>query len=234
MKTVIDEILAYLDYIRSKNCPVSLENTYMGVSYALNVNVRRVSRNENSCSVVTQPPETLSLLPNVWVNIHSDLLLFPVKSKVLQVSSDRTTAVLTNFEYERDKDENRSQPRYVTRNEHTIRIDNNHPTPVYGLINDISTGGISALFKQREGMISPIEAGAACRLNFSLQVNKGGEPHHFDIPAEIVYINPIDEDFSRIGIKMLSTASDQALIRRYIFDKQTNFFQETGPSHIMI
>ena len=234
MKTEFDEILAYLDYIKNKNRPVSLENSYMGVSYALNVNVLRVSRNENSCSVVTQPQETLSLLPNVWVNIHSDLLPFPIKAKVLQINSDRNTAVLANFEYERDIDDNRSQPRYVTRNEHTIRIDNNHQTPVYGLINDISAGGISALFKQREGMVNPIEVGATCRLNFSLQVNQGEAPHDFDIPAEIVYINPIDEDFSRIGLKMLSTSRDQAVIRRYIFDKQTNSFQETGPSHIVI
>lgn len=233
MKNEFDEILAYLDYIRSQNRLVSVVNTFMGVSYTLNVNVNKISRTENTLTVATQPPQKLSLLPNIWVTIHCDLFPFPVKAKVLQVDNTHNTSILGYFEYERTLDENRSQPRYLTRTEHTVQIDLVNSDRVYGLINDISTDGISVILQQPEGMDIGMMTGSSCRLTFSFQVKKGTAPHSFETSAEIVYSNPIDDGFYRIGMKIFPTHSDQSLIRRYIFDRQTEIFKEVGPSHIV-
>ena len=234
MMNEFDEILAYLDYIRSQSRLVSVVNTFMGVSYSLNVNILQVSSEDGSLTISTQHRQKLSLLPNIWVSIHSDLFPFPVKAKVASVDSQHNTAVLYQFEYRRSTDENRSQPRYLTRFEHPIQINVDEKDLNTGLINDISTNGISVILKKPTGdMEKSLDNGVNCHLSFSLQVDMAASPHPFTTSAEIVYVLPIEGGYFRLGMKMYPTVNDQSLIRRYIFDRHTEFFQEIGPSHIV-
>ena len=226
----LEEILAYLEYIRLQNRMVSIVNTYKGVSYSLSVNLLKITPRDGTITVSTLQRQNMSLLPNTQVNIHCDLLPFIVNARVASVDNNHRSAVLHTLKYERSTDENRSQMRLQPHQVLNIRIHIEDGDQFEGIVHDLSNDGISILLNDLSAADrNSLRPGISTRLLFALQLNPT-EPHHiFSLPGKIIYANPIENNKTIIGLQIFPVLEDQALLRRYIFDRQTEIFQTINP-----
>jgi hypothetical protein len=227
MNNEIDEILAYLDYINSQNRLVSVVSSFKGVSYSLIVNIISLDPKEKSITISTQHRQNMSLLPNTTIDVHSDLFPFPVYANVASVDNQRKSAVLTDFQYKRGLNENRTQVRVQPKNAIPIKLNCENGMQYSAYILDISINGIAVIFKDEpDDAESAFQTEKSVRLNFALNVADSPAPHTFAIPAKVVYTTTIDGGRYRIGMEILPTLNDQSLLRRFIFDRQTELYQE--------
>ena len=230
MTNEIEEILAYLDYIRSQNRLITVVHTFKGVSYSLSVNIVKLSPKDKSCTISTHHRENISLLPNIQVVVHCDLFPFGVNAIVVSVDSQRKNAVLRCLDYERDMDENRSQIRYQPHDNAPINILLEGGRHYSAQIHDISSEGISIVLDQApEDIETLFQAGKTSRISFSGKLADAPAEHVFNIPAKIIYANPVEEVGYRIGMQIFPTINDQNLLRQYIFDRQTELFRQFSP-----
>jgi hypothetical protein len=230
MNNDLDEILAFLEYIRSQNRLVSIVNTYKGVSYSLSVNLLRVSPQEGTITISTLQRQYMSLLPNIQVNIHCDLFPFIVRARVAAVDNAHRSAVLHAFSYERSIDENRSHMRFEPRQTINVRVHIEKGAQLEGIVHDISIEGISILLKDLNATDQEsLQAGISTRLLLAIPLNPNDTPHMFNIPGKVMYANPIEGEQTRLGLQIYPVMAEQALLRRYIFDRQTEIFQTINP-----
>jgi len=231
MNNELDEILAYLEYIRSQNRLVSVISAFKGVSYSIIVNIVAVKPKENVVTISTHHRQNMSLLPNTKVTIHSDLFPFPVIAIVGSVETQQKSAVVHNFQYERSVDEHRTHVRVQPLNENLITINCENSVVYNAKIHDISINGISAIFEEvpdnPEKVLIP---GTSTRLSFTVEYADTPTSRTFNFPAKIVYANPLDNGKFRLGMQIFPTISDQSALRLYIFDQQTKLFQEVMQS----
>ena len=230
MTNEIEEILAYLDYIRSQNRLITLVHTFKGVSFSLSVNIVELSPKDRSCTISTHHRENISLLPNIQVVVHCDLFPFGVNAIVVSVDSQRKNAVLRCLDYEMDRDENRSQIRYQPHNHVPINILLEGGRHYSAQVHDMSIAGISIVLDQApEDIETVFQAGKTSRISFSGKLADAPAEHVFNIPAKIIYANPVEEVGYRIGMQIFPTINDQNLLRQYIFDRQTELFRQFSP-----
>jgi hypothetical protein len=227
MNNETDEILAYLEYIRSQNRLVSVVSSYKGVSYSLIVNILSLSPKEKSITISTQHRQNMSLLKNTTIDVHSDLFPFPVYANVSDVNTQRKTAVLNNFEYKRGLSEHRSHVRVQPGKAIPIILNCENGVQYKAYIWDISLNGVAVIFKEEPGDAEgAFQSDKSVRLSFNIQVADAASPHSFTIPAKIIYAALIEGGRYRIGMEIFPTLNDQSLLRRFIFDRQTELYQE--------
>jgi len=227
MNNETDEILAYLEYIRSQNRLVSVVSSFKGVSYSLIVNIVILESREKSITISTQHRQNMSLLPNTIIDVHSDLFPFPVYANVAEVDAQRKSAVLNNFKYKRDLNENRSHVRIQPGKTTPLTIYCENGVQYSAEILDISINGVAVIFDEKPDDIEDaVQKDKSIRLNFSIQLAESPYPHAFTLPGKVVYATVINGGRYRIGMEIFPTLNDQALLRRYIFDRQTKLYQE--------
>jgi hypothetical protein len=232
MNNDLDEILAYLDYIQSQKRMVSVVSTFKGVSFSIIVHIVNVSHKEKEVTISSPPQQNMSLLPNTRVAIHSDLFPYPVLANVSKVETQRKTAVLRPLEYVRGLDDNRTHVRVQTKEDTPVSIDCEEGYRFTASIHDVSTDGISIIFDEVTSEIEEVlQAGKLSRLNFRLQLADTPAPHSFNFTAKTVYVTLLNNGNCRIGLQTYPTPRDIIALRRYIFDRQTELFQEiSNPS----
>jgi hypothetical protein len=227
MADELDEIMAYLEYIRSQNRPVSIVNTFKGVSYSLIVNIDAISKKEKTISVSSQHRKNISLLPNTNVAIHSDLFPHTVLADVVTIDVQWINAILKPLEYRRGLDDNRSHVRVQTREDIPITIECKNDIRLSANIHDISTDGVSIVFNEITKDIEEIsQVGRQSRLHFEIQLSNATSPHVFNFAANTVYVTVLNENDRRVGFQIFPSQKDLSALRRYIFDRQTELFQE--------
>lgn len=220
-----EEILAFLEYIRSQNRMVSIVNTFKGVSYSLNVKILNVSTKEGTVTVSTQPSQHMSVLPNIQVNINSELFPFMVNARVASVDNIHKVAVLHQLAYERSADEQRLNPRITHQEKLPIRVHLENGGQYEGMCDDISIEGISVLLKDLTAAdLEVIRAGNISRLVFALHLKTLDRPHIFTLPGKIIYTNSIEGGKTRLGMQTYPQMGEQTMLRQYIFDRQTEMF----------
>ena len=227
MNNESDEILAYLEYIQSQNRLVSVVSSFKGVSYSLIVNIVKLTEKENSITVSTHHRQNISLLPNTTIDVHSDLFPYPVFANVAAVDTQRKSAVLHQFGYKRGVDENRSHVRVQPNKDIPITLICKNGVQYSAHLWDISISGVAVFISEEPGdEAGGFQLDKAVRLSFSIQLTNSPSPHAFTIQAKIVYATLIKVGKYRIGMEIFPTMEDQSLLRRYIFDRQTELYQE--------
>ncbi len=222
-----DEILAYLEYIRSQNRLVSVVSSFKGVSYSLIVNIIKVVQKDKSITISTQHRQNMSLLKNTTVDVHSDLFPFPVFANVAAVDTQRKTAELTDFEYKRGLNENRSHVRIQPGTPIPISLNCENGVQYTATILDMSINGVAVVFNEEPiDLDGAFQKDKSVRLNFSIEVAEQPSSSSLTIPGKIIYATMIDGGKYRIGMEIFPTLNDQALLRRFIFDRQTELYLE--------
>jgi hypothetical protein len=225
----IDEILDYLEYISQQKRSVSLVNTYHGVSISLGVNVREIVRRRKEVVFVAPSGQHISLLPSTEVLIHSDLFPMPIQARVASVDVHHRTATLRGLSYYQSTQESRKETRVQPKFDlnASVTFDSQEWA---GIIADISTGGISLILKSQAIDLTQIFLpNTNVRILFSLAVSDREDAVKFSISAKVSYIQAINTmgEF-RAGFMTYPLEDQKTVLRRYIFDRQTEMFGDVG------
>jgi len=226
----IDEILDYLEYIGQQKRSVSLVNTYLGVSITLEVNVLEVMRRRREVSVVTQYGRNISLLPATQILVHSDLFPRPIQAQVSSVDVHHRTAVLKNFSFTSTTQDNRKETRVQPKSKLSALVTMNGQNERSSLIADISVEGISLILQDRHVDLTQIFLPeTSVRIFSNLPVSNQTHQVELSIPAKVSYIHAINPTGEyRAGFKAYPLDRQKNVLRRYIFDRQTEMFSELG------
>jgi hypothetical protein len=186
-----------------------------------------VSPKEKTITVTTPQAQNMSLLPNTQVAIHCDLFPHPVLTNVLAVDTRKKNAVLHPFEFIRGMNDNRTHVRVQTKGTIFVSINSDDDHQFSAQIHDISTDGLSVVFEEISNEIEEVlQAGKLSRISYKLQISSNPVPHTFSFPAQTVYLTLLNDGKCRIGFQTFPTPRDIVALRRYIFDRQTELFQE--------
>ncbi len=225
-----DEILDYLEYISQQKRNVSLVNTYQGVSISLEVNILLVSRRRRDITVTTRYGQNLSLLPATKILIHSDLFPKPIQATVDSVDLHRRSAVLKNLAYPQSfkdgRKENRVQPKENFRAKIIFQGKSEHSAKVA----DISVEGISLFVEGANvDLEKKLSSKSSVQLRFCLPPSEKSDEKELSFWATVSYINAINEKGEyRVGFMTYPSDLDKSVLRRYIFDRQTQLVSEIG------
>jgi hypothetical protein len=224
----IDEILTYLEYISQQQRIVSLVNTYQGVSISLDVDIYQVARRRGEITVSTRQGQNISLLPATKILIHSDLFPKPIQATVASVDVHHRSAILKNLLYPQSLRESRKETRVQPREELNVKVAYRAQNELIASVMDISVGGISLLLREKSmGLEHALTPKDSVRLNLVLPISGQLDPVELSFPATVTYVNPASQstDF-RVGFMTLPNEQDKSILRRYIFDRQTQLFNE--------
>jgi hypothetical protein len=224
----IDDIYKYLEYINRQNRFVSLVNTYHGVSISLEVDILKVSKRSGDVTVATRHGQNISLLPATKVLIHSDLFPKPIQAKVASVDVHHRQAVLRNLVYPKTSDESRKETRVHPKEIQMARVLLQGQPERVGRILDISVEGISIALSDLTGDLEQLFIPkTSVRLFFDLPRSDRQDRASLSYRAIVSYLNAIENlgEF-RLGFMTFPSADDKSILRRYIFDRQTELFNE--------
>jgi hypothetical protein len=225
-----DEIFEYLEYINRQNRFVSLVNTYYGVSTSLEVNIVKVSKRSGDIIVGTRHGHNISLLPGTQILIHSDLFPQPVQAKVASIDVHRRQAVLRQLVYPKDSEDSRKETRVQPKEIRMARVLLQGQPERVGRIVDISVEGISVVLTDLNADLEKIfSPKTSVRLSWDLPISGQRDWVPLSYRATVTYLNPGENigEF-RVGFMTYPSAEDKVFLRRYIFDRQTEIFNEIG------
>jgi hypothetical protein len=224
----INEILELLDYINQQKRPVSVVTTFQGVSSSLDVQVDRIHLKRGEIVVSSKPGRPISLLPATTIQIHSDLFPHPIQSRVISVDVIQRSAVLGKLNYLPRENENRKETRVQPGCEIFAHVTIGGKNARSGMINDISVEGLSIIFLSSNDDLSQYYAPkTSVRVEYSLPSKKQAEPLDLSIPATVTYINELSSEGKfQVGFQTYPKGDQRDLIRRFIFDRQTELFSE--------
>ena len=226
----IDDILNNFEYISQQKRIISLVNSYKGVTISLDVSIDQVNRRRGEIIVSTHHGQNISLLPATKILIHSDLFPKPIQATVGSVDVHHRTAFLKNFLYPSDMREARKETRVQPRSELPINVVYRDQNERVASVLDISVEGISVRLNDRTKSVTQIFLPkTSVRLNFSLPISSQADGVNLTFPAVVSYIHPLNsaDDF-RVGFMTYPTEQDRNILRRYIFDRQTELVKEVG------
>jgi len=224
----IDEILKQLEYIHQQKRPVSIVSTYQGVSLSLEVEIDQILRKRRDVVVAAQIGHQMSLLPATQIRIHSDLFPRPIQARVASVDVHQRKAVLNVISYVQGEQDSRKELRIQPKDELNATVTIGGQNERTGIINDISVEGISLILVSTNIDLSPIFIpNTSVRVIFNLPVSNQKNLETISVPAKVTYINAIKpmEEF-RIGFLTYPKEHQKDLLRRFIFDHQTEMFNE--------
>ena len=228
MHEKVDEILEYLDYIKSQRRVVSIVRTFMGVSFSVEVNIVSVSKKYRSVVVANLQQQNISLLPFTEVTIHSDLFPRPIRTKVSQVDPTQHAATLQPFDYIQLAGENRAHMRVHPKQGMIAKIVSEKGEQYFAEVDDISIEGISIILDKRvEKLETALVPQSSIILQFSLTFTGHPSNINLNLTATITYLITLNGDEkTKIGVLTYPNEEERSALRRYIFDRQTEIFNE--------
>ena len=180
--------------------------------------------------VATHYGQNISLLPATKIIIHCDLFPQPIQAVVDSVDVHHRSAVLKNMIYLTNSEDGRKETRVQPNEMLKARVIHRGKSEHSGDIADISVEGISLILKCGNQDIEPIlSPKTSVQLIARLPIS--GQSRRVDLSfwATVSYINPLPEEREfRVGFMTYPSDQDRVILRRYIFDRQTELFNEIG------
>jgi hypothetical protein len=228
--SVTDDIFNYLEYISQQNRSVSLVYTYHGVSISIEADILKVSRRRDNITVATRHGQNISLLPATTIFVHSDLFPRPIQASVASVDVHHREAELRSLIYSPNPDDGRKETRVQPKEKLNARVAlPGHPERVCQVI-DISVEGISLWLIDRNIDLEQVFLPrTSVRLFVNLPASGQSRGASLSYRATVTYVNPgITKGEYRIGLMTYPSEEEKTILRRYIFDRQTELFNEVG------
>jgi hypothetical protein len=224
----INDILELLEYIHQKKRPVSIVHTYQGVSSSFEVGIDQILKKRRDVVVAAQYGHKISLLPATQIQIHSDLFPKPILARVRSVDVQHRTAVLEVLSYLQTKQDNRKELRIQPKNELKAAVTIGGQNEMTGIVNDISVEGISLILMTTDVDLSQVFLlNTSVRVILNLQISDQTRSETISMPAKVANINTIKPmEAFRVGFSTYPKEHHKDLLRRFIFDHQTEMFHE--------
>jgi hypothetical protein len=227
-----EEILEYLDYIKSQNRAVSVMRSFMGVSFSREMNIASVSRSDHKVIISTQKNQKISLLPNTIVSIHSDLFPKPIQGKVVSIDNTLGSAMLEQLDFVQIAGDNRTHARIEAKAGAKSKIIFNKEKQILAGVANISLEGLSLVINtlppDMEDFLAPQ---SSIVVQIWLPTSSPPSGINMTLKCKVTYTLDLGEDGkTKIGLQTYPNENERSILRRYIFDMQTEIFKEITSS----
>jgi hypothetical protein len=228
----IDQILDYFEYIKQQKRSVSLHNSYYGVSVNMEITVQEVLKRRKEIQISVPSGSSMSLLPATTVEMHTDLFPRPIQARVAVVDVHHRLATLREISYIANTKDGRKEIRVQPSSELTAKAIIQGKDERTGIVADISVGGASLILKSRNLDLTQIYLPkTTVQLSFGLPISTNNKVETVDLSlsAQVTYIHAINVSGEyRVGFMTFPEEQQKVILRRYIFDYQTEIFSNAG------
>jgi hypothetical protein len=219
-------ILENLTYIASQNRTVTLITNFRGVPIPLSALVIRSSPTDGRVRLCIHHRQIVALKTADQALMQSDLFAATVMAHIDEVDFHSQIVTLSNLRYVTGSMGKRKNVRVQPESPIHAEIITSHGFNLRGEIIDISLDGLSVRLSKNdlpgEEMLAPQ---AFVEIKLGLPGSQPATIHDLSIQAQIAYIKT-EASFERIGLLAFPDEGDIQIIRRYIFDRQTEILTE--------
>lgn len=220
-----DDILDNLNYIHTKNRTVSLVSHYQGVSISAVGSIVEISRRNKRVTISAEQSSSVPFLQGTVVSINNELFPSPVDAVVTRVNFLRKTMDLSDFQYSQDSLGRRSHSRIQPQEDIMVEVVSESGTAHTFRMNDISVIGVSVTGDDGS-LESFYEREKPVNLKFKLPFSEQNGGVALNLDASVAYAIPLDDGTKiQIGFQVSAAEPDQAVIRQYMFDSQTEILR---------
>lgn len=231
MAKQVDDILDNLNYIHSKNRTVSLISYYQGVSISAVGLIIEISRRNKRITVSTEQSSGVPFLQGTPVSIHNELFPSPVDAVVTHVNFLRKAMDLSDFRYSQDALGRRTHTRVQPQQDIMVDVINKSGSAQTFRLNDMSVIGLSVIGEDDGSMGTLYQRDKVFSLRLSLPESGPQAGVALNLEGTVAYALPLDEgERMQIGFKVISTESERAAIRHFMFDSQTEILRSLKDS----
>ena len=220
------KILEDLTYIASQNRTVNLITNFRGIPINLSASVIRCSPITKRVRLCVHHRQIISLKASDQILVQSDIFPNMVNADIDQVGLHSKIIGLQNLRYVTGSMGNRKNMRVQSESPLHAEIITSHGYNLLGEIIDISLDGLS-IYLQKESL--PNDDLFAPQTPVEIRLGLPGADknsiHDMTIQAKIAYTKEGQQTY-RIGLLTFLDEPDQQVMRRYIFDRQTEILNE--------
>ena len=219
-------ILEDLLYISSQNRTLNLISNFRGIPINLSASIIRCSFTSKKARLCIHHRQIISLKATDQILVQSDLFPEMVVADIDQVNLQSKIINLQNLRYVTGSMGNRKNVRVQPENPLHTEIITSLGYNLLGEVIDISLDGLSIQLKKEclphDNLIAPK---SIVEIRLGLPGLSKNSIYDLNIQAEIAYIKE-GQLTHRIGLLTFLKKSDQQMMRRYIFDRQTSILNE--------
>ena len=224
------QILNDLDYIASQNRTLNLFTNFRGIPIHIVAGIIRCSHTTGVVRLRVPNHQISSLKVDDKILVQSDLFRSKLVGVINHIDSHTTIITLEGIRYVTGSMGNRENLRVQPENPIHLEIIMGHGFRVLGELIDISQGGLSIKltknnFPEDNLYILQIPVEIRFGLPVNLPVSGKCTIHDSSVQAIIAYANESQQTY-RLGLLTSLKEPDLRVLRRYIFDRQTEILSE--------
>lgn len=220
------EIIENLNYVAAQRRTVNLITNFRGVPIDLTASIIRCSQANRSVRLSVHHRQIVSLEDVEQILVQSNLFPKMVIADIDQVDLRKKVIFLQNLRYVTGSMGNRKNVRVQPESPLHAEIVTGHGFNILGEIIDISLDGLSVYLEKVD---LPGEDLFVPQMSLEIRLGLPGPDENsiYDIfvPAKVAYINHKGA-MLRMGVVTSLNEADQQIMRRYIFDRQTEILNE--------
>jgi len=220
------EILDNLNYVAAQNRTVNLITNFRGVPINLSASVIRCSETRGSVRLSVHYRQIVSLKIADQILIQSNLFPKMVVADIGEVDLQKKIISLNNLRYVTGSMGNRKNVRVQPENPLHAEIITDKGFSVLGEIIDISLDGLSVYLEKVALPGDELFIPTMCvEIRLGLPGTDKISIHDISVAANVAYTNQ-NGSHLRMGLVASLNEADQQIMRRYIFDRQTEILNE--------
>ena len=218
-------ILDDLKYIAARKRTVTLVTNFRGVAIQLSAFVVQISQASQRVRLRVNPRQVAAIQSGDLVLVQSDLFSKTVMAEIAQISRRSQIVVLENLRYATGSIGKRKYLRVQPETPILVEMVTAHGFNLLGEMIDLSLNGLSVRLP-----VGTLPTRDLLAPETSIEVHLGlpghGERiHDLKLPAKVAYTK-INRQTCRVGLLTTPGEADQHILRRYIFDRQTEILNE--------
>ena len=215
-----------LNYVAAQKRTVNLITNFRGVPIYLSASVIRCSSATESVRLSVHHRQIVSLKVADQILLQSNLFPSMVTANIDQVDLHKKIISLNNLRYVTGTMGNRKNVRVQPESPLHAEIITDHGFNVLGEIIDISLNGISVYLDKSE---LPGDDLFTPQMPVEVRLGVPGPDkntiYDLSVSAKVAYTKNSDHTL-RMGLNTSLNEPDQQMVRRYIFDRQTEILNE--------
>jgi hypothetical protein len=222
----IQEIIENLTYVAAQKRTVNLITNFRGVPIDITANIIRCSQANGSVRLSVHHRQIVSLEGVDQILVQSNLFPKMVIADIGRVDLRKKVVFLQNLRYVTGSMGNRKNVRVQPESPLHAEIITDHGFNILGEIIDISLDGLSVYLEKVD---LPGDDLFAPQMSLEVRLGLPGPDkntiHDICVSAKVAYINHKGA-MLRMGLVTSLNEADQQIMRRYIFDRQTEILSE--------